>query len=276
MNKNLDKKTVSGFGDEWTRFSQEKLDKEERKQIFKDYFSIFPWELINRESKGVDIGCGSGRWAFELAPFVGHLTLVDASGEALEVAKRNLSNFDNISFEEASVDSLPMKDGSLDFAYSLGVLHHLPYPTAAIQSVAEKLKPGAPFLVYIYYALENRNLIYRLTWHLSEIFRLVISRMPKIFRYWASQIMSVILYWPLTRLAKLLERLGFNVDSFPLSCYRDKSFYVMRTDALDRFGTRLEKRFKRSEIKKMMMASGFQNIKFRDGFPYWCAVGFKK
>ena len=41
------------------------------------------------------------------------------------------------------------------------------------------------------------------------------------------------------------ERLGTDVRHFPLSAYRDRSFYTMRTDALDRFGTRLERRFSR-------------------------------
>jgi len=59
----------------------------------------------------------------------------------------------------------------------------------------------------------------------------------------------------------------------PLSYYRDRSFYVMRTDALDRFGTRLEKRFSRAEIESMMSAAGLGTIVFREGAPFWCAVG---
>ncbi len=35
------------------------------------------------------------------------------------------------------------------------------------------------------------------------------------------------IYWPLARLAALLESLGFTPESFPLRYYRDKSFYVM-------------------------------------------------
>jgi hypothetical protein len=50
----------------------------------------------------------------------------------------------------------------------------------------------------------------------------------------------------------------------------------MRTDALDRFGTPLEQRFTRAQITKMMTAAGLENIRFSDGFPFWCAVGFKR
>ena len=63
--------------------------------------------------------------------------------------------------------------------------------------------------------------------------------------------------------------------SWPFAYYRDKSFYVIRTDALDRFATRLEKRFSKQEIKSMLENSGFINIHFSDKQPYWCAVGIR-
>jgi hypothetical protein len=50
----------------------------------------------------------------------------------------------------------------------------------------------------------------------------------------------------------------------------------MRTDALDRFGTRLEQRFTRPEITQMMENAGLENIRFSDGLPYWTAIGWKK
>ena len=61
----------------------------------------------------------------------------------------------------------------------------------------------------------------------------------------------------------------------PLSQYRHNSFYTMRTDALDRFGTRLEKRFTKSEIRDMMLAAGLDEITFSDK-SFWTAVGIKK
>jgi len=58
------------------------------------------------------------------------------------------------------------------------------------------------------------------------------------------------------------------------TCYADKSFYVMRTDAYDRFCTRLEKRFTRSEIERLR-SSGFIDVLFSNAVPFWCAVGIK-
>jgi hypothetical protein len=88
-------------------------------------------------------------------------------------------------------------------------------------------------------------------------------------------VIAATIYWPLTRIALVAERAGVDVFSFPLAPYRHYSFYTMRTDALDRFGTRLEHRFSREEIRAMMERSGLRDIVFYDGIPYWCACGRK-
>jgi hypothetical protein len=50
----------------------------------------------------------------------------------------------------------------------------------------------------------------------------------------------------------------------------------MRTDALDRFGTRLEQRFTQQQVKNMMEQAGLENIQFSSKVPFWCAVGYRK
>lgn len=201
--------------------------------------------------------------------------LIDASPEALEVAKSNLSGAPNTSFLNASVGMLPIDDASLDFAYSLGVLHHVPDTAAAVAAVAAKLKKGAPFLVYLYYAFDNRSFAYRTLWRVSDGIRRVVSRLPHSLRYLVSQAIAALVYWPLARMALVMDRLGKLPGGWPLAYYRDKPFYVLRTDSLDRFGTRLEQRFSRHQIRSMLEDAGFVNIRFSDRAPYWCAIGVK-
>ena len=73
-----------------------------------------------------------------------------------------------------------------------------------------------------------------------------------------------------------LEKLGVSVKNIPLSEYRAKSFYTMRTDSLDRFGTRLEQRFTKDEIFRMLTDSGFERIEFSKREPFWTALSYKK
>ncbi|MDC3262038.1 class I SAM-dependent methyltransferase [Candidatus Pseudothioglobus singularis] len=273
--KNLHTTTVAGFGDEWERFDQSQLPTEERRRIFNKYFSIFPWQKLPENAEGFDLGCGSGRWAKIVAPRVEKLHCIDPSS-ALKVAKRNLSENYNCEFHSASVDVIPLKDASMDFGYSLGVLHHVPDTQAAISSCVAKLKTGAPFLIYLYYAFDNRPFWFRILWKVSDLLRQLVSRLPHKVRYVISQLLAVSIYLPLAKTALILDKLGFSVNNLPLSEYRHCSFYTMRTDALDRFGTRLEKRFTQQQIKNMMEQAELENIQFSSAVPFWCAVGYRK
>lgn len=272
--KNEDKNTVDGFGDEWSRFDQSDLPQAEQQLLFDEYFSVFPWKHISKESTGFDLGCGTGRWAKSVAPKVKKLICIDPSS-ALDIAKKNLSNFDNCVFDSATVDEMPMQDNSMDFGYSLGVLHHVPDTALGIKQCVKKLKIGAPLLLYLYYRFDNRPWWFRLIWFVTDLLRRIVSKMPYKLRYFSSQIISIIVYLPLARFALFLEKLNFNVSNFPLSSYKNLSFYTMRTDALDRFGTRLEQRFTRKEIKNMMQNAGLENIEFSNSKPFWVAVGYK-
>ncbi len=182
--ENVDPKVAEGFGQEWSTFRQDDdhLSQQQRRQIFEDYFRVFPWGLLPVDGGiGIDVGCGTGRWATLVAPRVAHLHLLDASPEALAVAKDNLRSAKNVSYHAKSVAEIPLPPASLDFAYSLGVLHHVPNTEVAIAAIADKLKPGAPFLVYLYYAFDNRPAWYRVLWRLTNFARLVISRLPHRF-----------------------------------------------------------------------------------------------
>lgn len=272
---NVDEKVAAGFGDEWSRFDQSDLAESDKQRIFQEYFAIFPWNRLPSSAIGADFGCGSGRWATLVAPRVKQLICVDASEQALEVARRNLSPFANCSFVHSTVDAAPIEDASLDFGYSLGVLHHVPDTAGALVSCVRRLKPGAPLLLYLYYRFDNRPIWYRLLWTMTDVLRMAISRLPHPLRFGLSQVIAVVVYWPLARTAWLLGRCGLRLNSWPLEYYAHKPFYVMRTDALDRFGTRLEQRFSRAKILEMMHHAGLDNVTFNEAAPFWCAVGYR-
>jgi ubiquinone/menaquinone biosynthesis C-methylase UbiE len=270
---NFDPATVEGFGEEWSRFDQRALSDDERARIWQQYFAVFPWDALPERSVGFDLGCGSGRWAALVAPRVGTLHCVDASAQALEVARRGLRGHDNCAFHLASVDALPFADGSMDFGYSLGVLHHVPNTRAALQAAVRKLKPGAPLLVYLYYAFDNRPRWYRTLWRVTDRIRRVVSRSPVSVKVAVTATIAATVYLPLARSARLLDAAGLDVERLPLAYYRERSFYTMRTDAFDRFSTRIEHRFTAPEVVSMMHEAGLTDVVLSPSMPHWCAVG---
>ena len=272
---NIDKKTVKSFGDEWTRFDQRGMPESEAKTRFEEYFAVFPWDNLPINAEGFDMGCGTGRWARWVAPKVGKLHCIDPS-DAIKVAEINLSDHENVSFYQASLDTECLPSGSQDFGYSLGVLHHVPDTEAAIQSCVDLLKPGAPLLLYLYYSFDNRPWWFRIIWRISDMGRRIIYRLPSRLKHIITDAIALLIYVPLTTLSRLMERMDFDVSSFPLSYYRKYSFYSMRTDARDRFGTPLERRFSRNKIKTMMEGAGLVEVCFSEAVPYWCVVGIKR
>ncbi len=244
--KNIDLDTVKSFGDEWQRYDQSGMKENELERLYKGYFAIFPWNVLPKSAQGFDMGCGSGRWAKFVAPKVGHLNCIDPS-EAINVAKKKLKNFKNITFHFKSLDSKSLKFKSQDFGYSLGVLHHVPNTQEAIKSCSNLLKPGAPFLIYIYYNFDNRPEWFKYLWGFSNLIRLIIHRLPKFLKFFICDLIAFLIYLPIARSALLIDFFKLNFKNYPLYFYRKSSFYVMRTDSRDRFGTPLEKRFSKKK-----------------------------
>jgi SAM-dependent methyltransferase len=274
--KNQDESVVEAFGEEWSRFDQSGISDGETQRLFDCYFRRFPWDRLPKDAVGADFGCGSGRWARLVAGRVGRLVCLDASVAALEVAKRNLRGFSNVEFHASTIDSASIAPQSLDFGYSLGVLHHIPDTQQALNSCVQRLRPGAPFLCYLYFRFDNRPWWYRALWRMTEPMRFIVSRSPARLRHALADLLALLVYWPVAAVAKLAERMSVNVDRWPLAFYRNQPFYVLRTDALDRFGTRLEQRFTRTEIVDMATRAGLVDVTFNETSPFWCFLAYRK
>ncbi|MEM9728935.1 MAG: class I SAM-dependent methyltransferase [Myxococcota bacterium] len=262
---------IERFGEEWSRFDQTGLSEAESRATFESYFEVFPWDDLPDDAEGFDLGCGSGRWALHVAPRVGVLHCVDPS-EAVLVAERNLFGHRNVEFHRATAAELPFPPNSMDFGYSLGVLHHVADTEGALRRAVSSLRMGAPFLVYLYYALDNRPWWFRALWRSSDFARRLIAHQPGPVRRLACDGIAAGVYFPLAKTSAVAERLGVDVANWPLSAYRDRTLYAMRTDALDRFGTRLEKRYTREQVETLLRDAGLENIRFCSSV-YWCAVG---
>lgn len=80
---------------------------------------------------------------------------------------------------------------------------------------------------------------------------------------------------PLVLSGRLLKKLKLSslANKMPLSSYQKHSFYVIKNDALNRFGAVIEHRFSRGQVEQMMRNAGLDEIIIPDTFPFWHAVG---
>jgi SAM-dependent methyltransferase len=266
-------KVIKDFGEEWKRFNfLEPAKLQTLKAQFEMYISPLPEETITSKNLVIaDFGAGSGRWSHFLKEYASKLYVVEPSKKAFEVAASRFHDDKNVLLLNESIEENSVPDSSLDLAVSLGVMHHIENTQMAISQVALKIKPNGLFLGYLYYALENKPLAYRVVWKTSNGFRIVISRMPKAIKQVTADLIAVLVYFPFARFAKLLSRLNLSSSNVPLHHYKNLSFHVMRNDALDRFGTTLEQRFTQEQIRQMLERAGFESgsIKFSESEPYW-------
>ncbi len=104
--------------------------------------------LTGREQV-LDLGCGAGHTALNLAPGAAHVTAVDVTPEMLDTAAglAEQRGITNITFRLADVSELPFEDRTFDIVASRFSAHHYADPARALAEAARVLRPGGRFLL---------------------------------------------------------------------------------------------------------------------------------
>lgn len=271
--ENLDQGVIDSFGHEWATFDYGETETSEALDAqFMAYCAPIDLNQFNpKTSVAGDFGAGSGRWASRLIQYFSLVYALEPSDGASTVLKKKFSGEAKIVVLQETVGANSIPLASLDLAMSLGVLHHIPDTGLAIKDVSRRIKPGGVFLCYLYYSLENKPTFYKLIFKAVDGVRRVISVLPQRIKQLVTSAIAALIYWPLARFSKVLNKLRVNTSNIPLHHYADMPFVMLANDALDRFGTSLEQRFSQTEITEMLRAAGFDiaTLKFSDSEPFW-------
>ena len=117
-------------------------------------YSTYPWlydvaEFTKHKGEKVlEIGCGTGA---DLAEFVKHGAIaigIDITQTHLDLARERLG--DSGVLIKADMRELPFGDGSFDYVYSHGVVHHSDEPDKVIREIFRVLRPGGIFNIHVY------------------------------------------------------------------------------------------------------------------------------
>ncbi len=273
---NIDHKTVDSFGEEWQAFHG--FDEKEITRLGDEYFDIVTPQMLNLNTTLLEVGCGSGRFLKYLSDKAGYIVGVDPS-QAIFAADNLVGPNDKITLVKASANNLPFANETFDFVCAIGVLHHIPDTFKAMQACVDKVKKEGYFYTYLYYNLDNRGFLFRSLYNLSNFLRLTICKLPERPKKFVCSILAVSVYMPFILTSRFLKLMGVPArfrKKIPLFGYENKSFYIIRNDSLDRFGTPLEQRFTRGQIQEMMERAGLREVIFSNNIPFWHAVGKKK
>ena len=258
--------TLRAFGDEWRRFPELHAV---HQRIFQWYFDgpcPVRWEGLHV----LDAGCGMGRWLHFARAAGAKIVGMDVS-PAIDVA----AGREGVDLVQADLRHPPLRPGSFDLVYCLGVLHHLEEPLRGLRALASLVRPGGELRIYVYRSLDGEAWFRRALLGSVACLRRVTTRLP----FWAVNVVATtialvatpLFLWPrrLVRGSTLGERL---TRGLPLVQYADVPFRMLVAEQFDRLVAPLEGRYRAEEVRAWYEAIGFDLVDLRPGLG-WRAIG---
>ena len=158
------------FGYEWAEYA-------ELRPVYEEQFLRWTALIARQDWRGkcfLDVGCGMGRnshWPMTYGASGG--AAIDVDDRSLASAKRTLARWPTIEVRKMSAYAIDF-DGAFDFVFSIGVIHHLADPQAALRQITKAAKPGGKVMIWVY-GYENNEWIVR--WF-DPLRKLVFARLP--------------------------------------------------------------------------------------------------
>lgn len=164
---------VGNFGFEWNVHSRTQLDNstsDESERTFRRKTGFTPDDIKGKLV--LDVGCGMGRFSDVASRWGATVVGIDLS-TAVEAAQRNIGARDNVNLAQANIFELPFRDGTFDFIFSIGVLHHTPNTKAAFDRLPRLLRDKGKIAIWLYSSYDDTQ------WMFSDFYRRLTPKLPK-------------------------------------------------------------------------------------------------
>ncbi len=237
------RRTFASFGYEWNAFGDLR---EEDQGFWRRISDGLPTAEL-ASLRGLDAGCGKGRYTRHLAPHLASLVALDGS-DAVLAASRNLAGMPNVAVVKADLREPPFGEASFSLIMSLGVLHHLEEPEEGFRRLVDLLAPGGIIFVYLYSAADGLSL--RSVGLLAATaLRKVTVRLPHRLLRWLSLPLAALLTALFVVPGAVGERTGIQfLRHLPLATYRGKPLRSLWLDTFDRLSAPVEHRYRWPEL----------------------------
>lgn len=239
----LAKGSPERFGYSWERYSDLLAAHEEQ---------FLRWTALEKSAwqgvRFVDGGCGIGRnshWPMVYGAAGG--LAVDVDDRTLGRARENLARFPTVEVRHQSIYEIS-EESAFDIAFSIGVVHHLSDPDAAVARLARAAKPGGQVLVWLY-GRENNGWIVHF---FNPLRKALFSRL--------SLKLVHVLSWPLTAVLWCLLRVGFPPGAY-YRLIRRFSFEHLRAIVFDHMIPRIALYYTRAEAEALLARAGLTDIR---------------
>jgi SAM-dependent methyltransferase len=231
------------FGYEWKTYASMLPEYEEQFQRWMPFFVPDDW----RHKRFIDVGCGMGRnslWPMKYGAASG--VAIDLDERSLAAARINLRSYPGVEVCNCSAYDLPWRD-EFDIAFSIGVIHHLEFPDAALEAMVAATKPGGHVAIWVY----GRENNFWLLAALDPARKLFFSRLPVSWVH-AVSIVPTAMLW-------VILRLGLTHIAY-FRLLRTFTFGHLRSIVFDQMLPRIANYWTRSEVEAFMQGAGLKDV----------------
>jgi len=245
-------RTVKSYSYQWRKF----------REMFAQWEDVFRWSIAPLEPSffpgrvGLDAGCGYGRSIAYAASYGAEMIGLDLS-EAVEAARDNTRHLPNVHLIQGDIFHPPLRDGVLDFIYSIGVLQHLPDPRRGFLTLRRLLAPGAPLFVWVYPRGRGRQIA------LFTLARRVSTRLPLTALDRLCLLLAAAQWMLWIAPYRALDRLPATralARRVPFALYARYPFRVLHADWMDGLSVPLVNYYEREDIAGWFRDAGLERV----------------
>ena len=271
---------ADSFGPQWRSFATSQIDTDQIRESNLRFDSEIGWSENDIKGKSVvEYGSGAGRFVDIVSQRGAHLIIGLDATDAVDAAQSNLQDRKNVLFVQGDIFLSPIRNNSVDFGYSIGVLHHTPDPEDSFRKLLSTIKPLGNIAVSLYevsqYQRPNLNSLkvssMELLWALnawrSEIFRTITSRVPsRIFLMYCKIVV------PILHVINKIPVLRYFRYLLPSTCYRNLPVIWSMVDTHDTYVTKIVHQYTGRDVFQWFLHEGLTEIILRNSRAGWVSI----
>ncbi len=263
--ENLRERTVSDFGDQWLRYS-DNSGFYGSLELLQDVFGplLAPESIAGR--RVADIGSGTGRIVQMLmAAGAQHVTAIEPS-QAFSVLEANTRHYgERVRCLNLRGDEIP--EEGFDLVVSIGVLHHIPEPRPVVKAAWRALRPGGRAAIWLYGQEGNETYL-----ALVRPLRAVTTHLPHALLAALSGLLTagLGLYVAACRLLPLPLR------GYMRNVVRRLTWEKRYLTIYDQLNPAYARYYRREEAVELLRSAGFTDVQLHHRHDYsWAVTGLR-